>query len=122
MSQTDSTTERETTEKAEPRSLEQLLLAGVGWASLTAEAIDEISDELARRVGVDPARMRGAVRDTLAGWRKELEAGSAGRRAEISDRMLAKLGLASREELDELALTVAQLDHRLRLLERGSGE
>jgi hypothetical protein len=51
-----------------------------------------------------------------------LEAGSAGRRAEMSDRMLARLGLASREELDELALKVAQLDHRLHLLERGSGE
>jgi polyhydroxyalkanoate synthesis regulator phasin len=108
-----------TTGSVEPRSLEQLLLAGVGWASLTAETIDELSDELARRVGVDQGRMRGAVRDTLAGWRKELEAGSAGRRAEVSGKVLAKLGLAGREDIDELALKVAQLDHRLRLLERG---
>ena len=46
----------------EPRSLEQLLLAGLGWLSLTAEAADDVADDLARRVGVerdDDAR-RGA--------------------------------------------------------------
>ena len=36
----------------EGRSLEQLLLAGLGWLSLTASAADEIADDLAHRVGV----------------------------------------------------------------------
>jgi polyhydroxyalkanoate synthesis regulator phasin len=34
------------------------------------------------------------------------------------ERALAKAGLARREEVEDLALRVAQLEHRLRLLER----
>lgn len=97
-------------------TLEQLLLAGIGWASLTAEAADEVADDLARRVGVDRNRMRAAVRDTVAGWRREAE--KAISREELSGRLLAKLSLVRREELEDLSLRVAQLEHRLRLLER----
>jgi polyhydroxyalkanoate synthesis regulator phasin len=35
------------------------------------------------------------------------------------DRSLEKAGLARREELEDLELRVAQLEHRLRLLEDG---
>ena len=37
---------------------------------------------------------------------------------EVSERALARLGLARREALDDLELRVAQLEHRLGLLER----
>lgn len=101
----------------EPRPVSELLLAGIGWASMSVEAMEELADDLARRVGVDREEMRDAVRDTVASWRAELERLGA-RRDEALERTLAKAGLARREEVEDLALRVAQLEHRLRLLER----
>ena len=101
----------------EPRTVSDLLLAGVGWASLGVEAAEELADDLARRVGVDRDSMRQAVEDTVASWRSELDRLGA-RRDDAVERALAKAGLARREEVEDLALRVAQLEHRLRLLER----
>lgn len=102
---------------APSRPLSELLLAGVGWASLGLEAADELADDLARRVGIDRVEMRSAVRDTLASWRNEAERLGV-RRDEVVDRALAKAGLARRDEVEDLGLRVAQLEHRLRLLEQ----
>ena len=101
----------------EPRSVSELLLAGIGWATMRVEGMEEIADDLARRVGVERDAMREAVSDTVASWRAELERVGA-RRDEAMERALAKAGLARREEVEDLALRVAQLEHRLRLLER----
>ncbi len=98
-------------------SLQQLVLAGVGWASEGIEAADAVADELARRVGVERDQMRTAVRDTIAAWRREAERLGI-RGDEVSEKALARLGLARRETVDDLELRVAQLEHRLRLLER----
>jgi polyhydroxyalkanoate synthesis regulator phasin len=105
---------------AERGSLEQLFLAGVGWAALTAEAADEFADELSRRVGADRDRMRDAVRDVISSWRREAEKAGA-RPAELTDKLLLRFGLVRREEVDDLGLRVAQLEHRIRLLERAPG-
>ena len=96
--------------------MSELLLAGIGFATLGVEAADELADELARRVGVDRDAMRGAVRDTLQAWRTEAERLGV-RRDEAVERAFAKAGLVRREEIDDLALRVAQLEHRIRLLE-----
>jgi polyhydroxyalkanoate synthesis regulator phasin len=101
----------------DPRPVSELLLAGIGWASMGIEAAEELADDLARRVGVDRDAMRTAVQDTVTSWRSELERLGV-HRDEAVERTLAKAGLARREELDDLALRVAQLEHRLRLLER----
>ena len=101
------------------RSLEQLLLAGLGWAALTVEAADDVADDLARRVGIDRDEMRNAVRDAVASWRAEAERlGSFP--SEASEKAFQRLGLVRREEAEDLALRVAQLEHRVRLLERPS--
>ena len=105
--------------QATPRSLSELLLAGVGWASEGVDAIDGLADELARRVGIEPEKMRRAVRETLGTMRTELT-NIGDRRDEAIDAALAKAGLARREDLDELALRVAQVEHRLRLVEGGT--
>jgi polyhydroxyalkanoate synthesis regulator phasin len=98
-------------------SLEQLLLAGLGWLSLTAEAADDIAEDLAQRVGVEPARMREAVRATFASLRRDAErAGSLP--SDASERALKRLGLVRRDEVDDLGLRLAQLEHRVRLLEK----
>jgi polyhydroxyalkanoate synthesis regulator phasin len=104
-------------EPNEPRPVSELLLAGIGWATTSVEALETIADDLARRVGVDRDAMRDAVRDTAASWRSELERVGS-RRDEAMERALARAGLARREEVEDLALRVAQVEHRLRLLER----
>ena len=105
------------TTHSEPHSLEQLILAGLGWLSLTVEAADDMAEDLAQRLGVEPARMRDAVRATFASLRRDAErAGSLP--SEASDRAFRRLGLVRREEVDDLALRLAQLEHRLRLLEK----
>lgn len=104
---------------ATDRSFEQLLLAGLGWVSLTAQAADELADALARRVGIDRDEMRGAVRDTVASWRAEVEQLGTFP-SETAEKALQRIGLVRREEADDLALRIAQLEHRVRLLERTS--
>ena len=97
--------------------LEQTLLAALGWAALTVEGADDLADDVARRLGLDRDAMRGAVRDTLVAWRHEggrLDT----RRDDIVDGLVARLGVAQQAEVDDLALRVAQLEHRLKLLER----
>jgi hypothetical protein len=61
--------------------------------------------------------MRSAVHDTVASWRSELER-LGDHRDEAVQRGLARAGLARREDVEDLSLRVAQLEHRLRLLER----
>jgi polyhydroxyalkanoate synthesis regulator phasin len=107
----------EASERTERGLLEQLVLAGVGWATLTAGAADDLADDLARRVGIDRDEMRAAMRDAVMGWRREAARLGVGS-GEARERALARLGLVRREEHDDLALRVAQLEHRLRLLER----
>jgi polyhydroxyalkanoate synthesis regulator phasin len=102
---------------AAPRSLEQLLLAGIGWVSIGAEAADELADEIARRVGANRNEMRNAVRDTVSSWRHDVDR-IGNLRSEVGERALQRLGLVRREEVDDLALRIAQLEHRMRLLER----
>ena len=58
----------------EPRTVSELLLAGIGWATMSVEAMEEIADDLARRVGVERDAMREAVSDTVASWRSAARA------------------------------------------------
>ncbi len=99
-----------------PHSLEQLALAALGWATLTVEASEALADDLAKRVGIERDEMRAAVRDAVASWRAEAEKlGSVP--AGTADKAFQRLGVVRRDEADDLALRVAQLEHRVRLLE-----
>lgn len=102
-----------------PHSLEQVALAALGWATVTVEAANDLADDLARRFGIERDEMRTAVSDAFASWRAEAERlGSLP--SEASEKAFQRLGLVRREEADDLALRVAQLEHRLRLLEKPS--
>lgn len=98
-------------------TLETLSLAGIGALALAAERADELADEIAGRLGVERDDVRAALTDVFESWRRE-----AGRLAEhtsdAASRMAEELGVASRDAVDDLALRVAQLEHRLKLLER----
>ena len=100
-----------------PRELaERLGLAAVGAVALTAERIDELAGELAERGGMRRDEVRSLIEDSVARWR-----GDAMRFTERAGQGLqgffTQLGLVGREELEELELRLAQVEHRLRLVE-----
>jgi polyhydroxyalkanoate synthesis regulator phasin len=96
--------------------VERLALAGIGAVALTADRIDDLADELAERGGLKRDDARAAISDLASRWR-----GDSVRVGERAGAGLAglfrELGLVTREEWDELELRVAQLEHRVRLLE-----
>jgi polyhydroxyalkanoate synthesis regulator phasin len=96
---------------------EELLYAGVGAVSLTKERTDELVDELVKRGRLTRSEARGLVDDMTGRWRGE--AGRVGERASASlAGVMRELGLVTRTEWDELELRLAQVEHRLRLLEK----
>jgi polyhydroxyalkanoate synthesis regulator phasin len=98
-------------------ALETLALAGLGALSLATERADDLADEIASRLGIERDEVRSAVGDVLESWRRE--AGRLGEHtSDAASRFAEELGIASREVVDDLALRVAQLEHRLKLLER----
>ena len=106
---------------AEPASergpLETLGLAGIGAIALVAQHADELAAEIGTRLGVERDEVRGAIADVLDSWRREASRlGESGGKHGCAGA--SELGAASRDVVSELELRVAQLEHRLRLLER----
>lgn len=97
--------------------VETVTLAGIGAIALVAQHADELASEIATRVGVERDEVRSVISDVLDSWRRE-----AARLGESGGSMAAKaaseLGAASRDALSDLELRVAQIEHRLKLLER----
>ena len=100
---------------------EQIVYAAVGAAVLTKERGDELADELSRRGQMTRDETRELVDELLARWR-----GDASRMGERASTTLTgavrELGLVTRREWEELELRLAQLEHRLRLVERERSE
>jgi polyhydroxyalkanoate synthesis regulator phasin len=95
---------------------EELFYAGVGAVALTKERADELVDELTRRGRMTRAEASDLVTDVTARWRGE--AGRFGERASSGlAGLVRELGLVTRREWEELELRLAQLEHRLRLVE-----
>jgi polyhydroxyalkanoate synthesis regulator phasin len=68
---------------------------------------------------VESDEVRAAIADVVDSWRREAaRLGETG--GSMAARAAAELGTASREVVDDLELRVAQLEHRVRLLERDS--
>ena len=96
--------------------VERLALAVLGIVALTADRIEELAGELSERGGMRRDEARQLLEDSVTRWRGD--AARFGERAGDSLSGFARqLGLVTREEMDELELRVAQLEHRLRLLE-----
>ena len=98
-------------------TLERLALAAVGVVALAADRADELVDALAERGGLRRDEARALVEELTSRWR--------GDAVRIGERVgaglggaLRELGLVTRDEWDELELRVAQLEHRMRLVER----
>lgn len=97
---------------------ERLVLAGVGAVALTAERIETLADEVAARGGVGRDEARSLIEDLVGRWRNETVRAGERTGAGLAG-LFRELGLLTREEFEELELRVAQLEHRLRLVERG---
>jgi polyhydroxyalkanoate synthesis regulator phasin len=95
---------------------EKLLLAGVGAVALTGERIEALADALAERGGMQRDEAKQTLDQLASRWR-----GDAVRASERASTTLSgffrELGLVTRDDWEELDLRVAQLEHRLRLLE-----
>jgi polyhydroxyalkanoate synthesis regulator phasin len=100
-----------------PREVvERLSLAAVGAAALTAERLDELAAELSERGGMQRDEVRQVLEEAVTRWR-----GDATRIVERAggglQGFLTQLGLVPRDEFEELELRLAQVEHRLRLIE-----
>jgi polyhydroxyalkanoate synthesis regulator phasin len=95
---------------------EELLLAGVGALALTKDRADELVDELTAKGRLTQDDAREVVDEVMGRWR-----GDALRMGERASSTLSgvfrELGLVTRREHEELELRLAQLEHRLRLVE-----
>ena len=97
-------------------ALRQLALAAVGAVAPTAERADELAESLAERGGLRTEEVRALIDEATTRWRGD--AVRIGERVgETLHDVLRDLGLVTRTEWDELELRVAQLEHRVRLLE-----
>ena len=97
---------------------EELLLAGVGAVAITKERADELVDELSTKGKLTRDDARELVDEALGRWRGD--AMRVGERASTTlSSFFRELGLVTRREYEELELRLAQLEHRLRLLEDG---
>jgi polyhydroxyalkanoate synthesis regulator phasin len=96
--------------------LERVGLAALGAVALTAERADALADELARTGGMRRDEARELIEQTAHRWRGEALRVSERAGAGL-EGFFQQLGLVSRSELEELELRVAQLEHRLRLVE-----
>ena len=108
-------------EPADERSpLERLALAAVGAVALTGDRAEALVDQLVDRGGVTRDDARELVEDLGARWRGD--AVRVGERASVTlAGLYRELGLVTRAEYEELELRVAQLEHRLRLVEGAPG-
>jgi polyhydroxyalkanoate synthesis regulator phasin len=95
---------------------EEMLLAGVGAVALTKERTDELVGELAEKGKLTQEDARDLVDEVMRRWR-----GDALRLGERASWTFAsffrELGLVTRREYEELELRLAQVEHRLRLVE-----
>jgi polyhydroxyalkanoate synthesis regulator phasin len=101
-------------------AVEQAILVSVGAASLTRDRIDHIVGELVSqgRISTEDGRV---VIDRLVRRvvdpRRPTAQGLVGHLEDTMRTALSEAGVVTRAEVDDLALHVAELDHRLRLLE-----
>jgi len=88
----------------------------VAPANPLRDVLERIAAELAEAGNLRIEEARNLVDELAHRWRGDVV--RAGERVgAAADGMFHELGLVTREDFDELELRVAQLEHRLRLLE-----
>lgn len=98
--------------------LERSILMTIGAAAITRDVAATLAGDLADKGQEAAAEGREAV-DELVGKAKEEARSVRGKIDDNLKRTFSDLGLAADDRLQELELKVAQLEHRLSLLEGG---
>jgi polyhydroxyalkanoate synthesis regulator phasin len=97
----------------------ELALAAVGAVALTAERADDLAESLAARGGLTKEDVRGWIDDASVRWRGD--AVRLSERAGVTlHGVLHELGLVTRDDWDDLELRIAQLEHRVKLIEQSA--
>ncbi|MEX0815894.1 MAG: hypothetical protein WD027_00475 [Gaiellales bacterium] len=91
-------------------------MASVGVVALSKERVDELVAELARKGRLSQEEARDLVDGVVGRWRGDAVRFSERAGSTLSDAFRS-LGLVTRREHEELELRLAQLEHRLRLIE-----
>jgi polyhydroxyalkanoate synthesis regulator phasin len=96
--------------------LERLAFTAVGAVALTAERADALAEELAERGVARRDEARALIDEVSSRWRGD--ATRLGEKAGSTlDAVLREFGVATKDDLEDLELRLAQLEHRLSLLE-----
>ena len=94
---------------------ERLVLGGIGALALTADRMDGLVEALVSRGGMERDDARSLVDELTGRWRTEAK--RVGRASSTAQGLLRELGLVTKADTEELELRIAQLEHRLRLVE-----
>jgi polyhydroxyalkanoate synthesis regulator phasin len=95
---------------------EEAILAGIGAVALTKDRAEELVGELAQKGKLTQDDARDLVDEVMGRWRGDaLRFGE--RAGSTLNGFFRELGLVTRREHEELELRLAQLEHRLRLIE-----
>lgn len=97
-------------------AMERLLLAGFGLLAMGADRAERVASDLSELGGVRRDEARSVVEELATRWRGDAIRVSEKTRVSLAG-LFRELGLVTRDELDELELRVAQLEHRMRLVE-----
>lgn len=127
MSETPTTDQEETQDETEAAAaegqaslrelLERMLLAAVGAVALTRDRAEELADELADRGSMSRDEARETIDDVTGRWKRD--ASRLGDRAGSSlGGVFRDVGIVPRRDYEDLELRLAQLEHRLELLEK----
>ena len=81
----------------------------------------EALDRIVTMLGLRLDEARSLLDDVTSRWRGDALRVGEGSKRRLQD-VARELGLVTREEWDELELRVAQIEHRLRLLEDGNSQ
>ena len=99
--------------------IERTFLAGMGAAALTKDRIQDLVEELVSRGQINAEEGRDVVERLVA--RSRDEARTVLKKADSSLRgAYRELGLGSRRDVEEMALRLEQLEHRVKLLEESA--
>ena len=83
---------------------------------LTKERVEELADDISRRGQLTREEARDAIDDALHRWRGDALRMSERASSSVTS-VIRELGLVTRSEWEELELRLAQVEHRLRLVE-----
>ena len=100
---------------------ERVVLAALGAVALTADRVEALADAFAERGALQRDEAVEVIDELMSRWRGD--ASRLSERAGVGlEGAFRQVGLVTRSEYEQLELRLAQLEHRLRLLEATAGE